>query len=353
MMIRNCLACLLAAVLLALAPNKRLFAEEGMKTNIRQLTGGLPIDGFCWHPSGQEIIFSSRDWIYSVGANGGQIKKLIPGRCPQWVEGGKRFIYFLDAGYDGDRCELWSAGPCGEARLRLCQKDFFIDPSSSPVVSPNGNMIAFLYSCCMAAGGFEEIRLIVFEPTLNVNTKSSARILLVAPFGTNLDIIGWLDNSHLAVARNKDVVVLDPEQVEWAPTDDNHEDLGISMDEMGKRFERLKTSSVGVVETSYQELSQKQKIPYNCEISQDGQWVAYVEHMKGNERYRNKLFVRKLADEEKSIMICEDVSPPRYYGLPKFEPTGLKMVFIKWSGYPRYYSGDLWMIDLEEVEVKR
>jgi len=341
MKIRSCLTYLLAFALLAFASNKRLFAKEGIKTNLRQLTSNLPIDGFCWHPNGQEIIFSARDWIYSVEINGGKRKKLIPGCCPQWIEDGKRFIYFLDVGYDGNRCELWSADPNGEARLRLCQKDFFIDPRSSPVVSPNGKIIAFRYERDSPLHRLYEIRLLVLRDSLEA--EPSVHILFAVTLPACLHTIGWLDNNHLVIVCDGQVLVLDADQVEWAPADSSF---------TSERFLRLKTSSVGVTETSYQELSQKQKIPCNCEISQDAQWVAYVKHMEGKEPFKNKLFVRKLTGKKNSIMICEDVSPPRYYGLSRFAPAGLKMAFIKWSGDPRYFFGDLWLIDLAEIDAK-
>ena len=343
MEIRDYLTCLLLSFLLVFSSSTKLFAEEDTKPNLRQLTSNLPIDGFCWHPGGQEILFSSRDWIYSVDINEGQIKKLIPGRCPQWIEGGKRFIYFLDVGYDGNRCELWSADRNGEARLRFCKEDFFISSRHSPVVSSNGDMVAFHYSSSGRVGGrLEEIRLVVLGDSLEA--KPSVRILFVAPFSTRLlYITGWLDDSHLAVMCDARVVILDIEQVEWVPADNSY---------TNERFVRLQTSLVGVTETSYEELSGRGKIPYNCEISQDGQWVAQVKHIEGREPFRNKLIVSKLTDEERSILICEDVSPPRFYGLPRFAPAGLKMAFIKWSGDPRYYSGNLRLVDLAEIETK-
>jgi hypothetical protein len=195
----------------------------------------------------------------------------------------------------------------------------------------------------MAEGGFEEIRLIVFKPSLNINTKRSVRILLVAPFGTFLHIIGWFDNTHLAVVRDRQVLLLDLGQVEWAPVDSGS---------TSERFVRLKTSSIGVTETSYQELIRTGKIPYNCEISQDGQWAAQVEHVEGKGPYRNKLIMRKLITQEESFLVCENVSPPRYYGLPRFAPADLKIAFIKWCGDPRHYYGDLWLVDLAEIEAK-
>lgn len=341
MRIRVWVTCLLLPLLI-FSSSMKLVAEEDTKAKLRQLTKDLPFFGFCWHPSGQEILFSSRDWIYSVDVNEGQIKKLIPGCCPQWIESGKRFIYFVDVGYDGNRCELWSANPNGEARLRLCKEDFLI--STTPVVSQNGNMIAFRYSRTGRVGEeLEEIRLIVFEPSLNINTKPSVRILLVTPFGTFLHIIGWFDNTHLAVVRDRQVLLLDLDQVEWAPADSGAR---------SERFVRLKTSSVGVTETSYQELIRTGKIPYNCEISQDGQWVAQVEHVEGKGPYGNKLIMRKLITQEESFLVCENVSPPRFYGLPRFAPADLKMAFIKWCGDPRHYYGDLWLVDLAEIEAK-
>jgi len=44
----------------------KLVAEEDTKAKLRQLTKELPIFGFPGYPSGQEILFDSRDWIYSV-----------------------------------------------------------------------------------------------------------------------------------------------------------------------------------------------------------------------------------------------------------------------------------------------
>ncbi len=341
MRIRDWVSCLLLT-LLFFSSSMKLVAEEDTKAKLRQLTKDLPIFGFCWHPSGQKILFSSRDWIYSVDVNNVRIRKLIQGRCPQWIEGGERFIYFLDVGYDGDRCELWSADRNGEARLRLSRKDFLV--STMPALSPDGTMLAFRRSSCMAGGGFEEIRLIVFESSLKIiNAKASLRVVLVAPFGTFLHIIGWFDNSHLAVVYDRQVLLLDLDQVEWAPADSGSR---------SERFVRLKTSSVGVTETSYQELIRTGKIPYNCEISQDGQWAAQVEHVEGKGPYRNKLIMRKLITQEESFLVCENVSPPRFYGLPRFAPADLKIAFIKWCGDPRHYYGDLWLVDLAEIEAK-
>ena len=336
MKIRNRLTCLLLPLLIFFSSMK-LLAEEDTKAKLRQLTKDLPIFGFCWHPSGQEILFSSRDWIYSVDVNEGQIKKLIPGCCPQWIEDGKRFIYFLKVGYDGNRCELWSADRNGEARWRLCEKDFFILTKPTPTASPNGNMIAFHYSHGMPARRFREIRLILF----GVYGQPSTRIIHISPNTSELHIIGWLDNSHLAITRDGRVLLLDLEQIEWAPADSGF---------TSERFLRLKTSSVGVTETSYQELSQKQKIPYNCEISQDGQWVAQVEHVEGSGPYRNKLIMRKITTQEESFLVCENVSPPCFYGLPRFAPADLKIAFIKWCGDPRYYYGDLYIFDFATLK---
>jgi len=339
MRIRDWLTCLLLPLLI-FSSSMKLVAEEDTKAKLRQLTKDLPIFGFCWHPSGPEILFSSRDWIYSIDVNSGRVKKLIPGCCPQWIEDGKRFIYFLRVGYDGNRSELWSADRNGEARLRLCDKDFFILTKPSPIVAPNGKMIAFHYERGSFLCRFYEIRLLVLGDSLEA--EPSVRILFVVTLPTCLHIIGWLDNNHLVIVRDGQVLVLDVHQVEWAPADSNF---------TSERFLRLNTSSVGVTETSYQELIRTGKIPYNCEVSQDGRWLAQVKH-EGEQPYKNKMIVRKLVGEEKSIMICEDVSPPRYYGLPRFAPAGLKMAFIKWSGDPRYYSGDLWMADLSEIEAK-
>jgi len=334
---KDWLTCLLLPLLI-FSSSMKLVAEEDKKAKLRQLTKDLPIFGFSWHPSGKEILFNSRDWIYSVDVNEGQIKKLIPGCCLQWIEDGKRFIYFLKVGYDGNRCELWSADRNGEARWRLCDKDFFILTKPFPIVAPNGKMIAFHYERGSPSRRFYEIRLLVLGDSLEA--EPSVRILFVVSLPTFLHIIGWLDNNHLVIVCDGQVLALDVHQVEWAPVDSNF---------MSERFLRLKRSSVGVTETSYQELIRTRKIPYNCEVSQDGRWLAQVKH-EGGQPYKNKLIVRKLVGEEKSIMICEDVSPPCFYGLPRFAPAGLKMAFIKWSGDPRYYSGDLWMADLSEIE---
>lgn len=338
MRIRDWLTCLLLPLLI-FSSSMKLVAEEDTKAKLRQLTKDLPIFGFCWHPSGQKILFSSRDWIYSVDVNEGQIKKLIPGCCPQWIEDGKRFIYFLRVGYDGNRSELWSADRNGEARLRLCDKDFFILTKPSPIVAPNGKMIAFHYERGSPLCRFYEIRLLVLGDSLEA--EPSVRILFVVTLPTCLHIIGWLDNNHLVIVRDGQVLVLDVHQVEWAPADSNF---------TSERFLRLNTSSVGVTETSYQELIRTGKIPYNCEVSQDGRWVAQVEHVEGKGPYRNKLIMRKLITQEESFLVCENVSPPRYYGLPRFAPADLKIAFIKWCGDPRYYYGDLYIFDFATLK---
>ena len=83
------------------------------------------------------------EWIWIREPGGGGWRKLIPGRCPQWQLDGKRFFYFLDVGYDGNRAELWSADSDGEARWRLTQSDYFIN-DGPVVVSPDGHNLAFV-----------------------------------------------------------------------------------------------------------------------------------------------------------------------------------------------------------------
>ena len=84
-----------------------------------------------------QILGEYHEWIYIYEPQSKQWKKLIPGRCPQWIPNSKAFIYFLDVGYDGNRAELWQAKANGEGRVRITKSNVFI--STTPMISPVGD----------------------------------------------------------------------------------------------------------------------------------------------------------------------------------------------------------------------
>jgi hypothetical protein len=113
------------------------------------------------NPQTKALIGESREWIW-IREQSSPWRKLIPGRSPQWFADGAGFFYFLDVGYDGDRTELWSAHPDGEARLRLTRSDYFI--WESPVVSANNRRLAYRYQTSQASGDFRDIVIIDLPP---------------------------------------------------------------------------------------------------------------------------------------------------------------------------------------------
>jgi hypothetical protein len=110
------------------------------------------------------VLAEKDEWIWIRKSDAGTWQRLIPGRCPQWYLNGKRFLYFLDVGYDGTRAELWSADPDGEARLRLTDSDYFI--KDGPVlVSPDNRSLTFLYQTSRASGDFKDVVVVDFRPS--------------------------------------------------------------------------------------------------------------------------------------------------------------------------------------------
>jgi hypothetical protein len=150
------------------------------------------------------IIGENSDWIYVQDNKTGSWMKLIPGRCPQWLPDGTRFYYFLDVGYDGSRCELWSADANGESRLRHSKSDYFID--RSPVVSKDGKKLAYHYSASQAEGGFEKILVICLS---GLGEESEVSVVLKEPQFTRIESIAWSSPSILHVIVNGQAMDVD------------------------------------------------------------------------------------------------------------------------------------------------
>lgn len=135
------------------------------------------------NPVSGDMLAESRGWIYLRKRGTASWKKLIPGRCPQWFSAGRQFYYFLDVGYDGCRAQLWSAGPDGEARLRVSLHDYFI--RRSPVVSQDGRRLAWHYSTCGASNFLEDIKV------LDLDGGGQEKVVLRCPRGTKIESLAW------------------------------------------------------------------------------------------------------------------------------------------------------------------
>jgi hypothetical protein len=146
-----------------------------------------------------ETLAEHSGWIYLKNKTTAKWKKLIPGSCPQWHPDGKTFFYYLDVGYDGARKELWRANVEGEDRIRLTRSDYFV--VESPVVSQDGQKLAFHYHTCIASGDFHEI--VVIEPSqFGLDQRSEAKVVLRTKNGLDSGSLRWTGQHELEVHMN-------------------------------------------------------------------------------------------------------------------------------------------------------
>jgi hypothetical protein len=144
-----------------------------------------------------DILADSNDWIYLKDKTTKEWKKLIPGCCPQWCPDGKKFYYFLDVGYDGNRTELWQANTNGEDRIRLTQSDYFI--YESPVVSKDGKKLAYYYRTGRASG---EVGQIIVIELNGVDNTAEANVVFKTQEDIDSKSLKWIESEKLSVIIN-------------------------------------------------------------------------------------------------------------------------------------------------------
>ena len=148
------------------------------------------------NPVNGEILAERSEWICVKDKTTGEWKNLIPGVCPQWHPDGKRFFYFLDVGYDGSRAELWQANADGEGRIRLSRSDYFVH--EPPVVSEDGQRLAYHYPTCRASGGFRDIVVI----DLKQGDAARAKVVLRTKEEVDSSSLRWTGEHQLKMVVN-------------------------------------------------------------------------------------------------------------------------------------------------------
>jgi len=108
-----------------------------------------------------------KNWVYIQNGKKGDYRKLVPGTCPQWIPRHKgqtdRWFYlFLPVGVDG-KSELWIASTNGNYLGKAA--DGYFQVNSTPVLSPDGKVIASVYvPWCKAQGDRTSISVIRLKP---------------------------------------------------------------------------------------------------------------------------------------------------------------------------------------------
>ena len=183
---------------LLLALTFALFCRHGLAEAIKPRNEAA-------NPKTGQTLAEHRGWIYTREEENAEWKKLIPGKCPQWFSNGKRFVYFLDVGYDG-AAELWSADAAGEARLRLTRSDYWID--RTPVLSRDGKKLAYHYTTDGASGFFEEI-LVIDPIESQLDEKVDAKVVLRRKPSSRFESLKWVGKNRLQVIADGKTIGID------------------------------------------------------------------------------------------------------------------------------------------------
>ena len=196
-------------------PSIRCSANIGLRplslTNFRRLGNDMFGSSFTWGKGSQLIyssMYESERRLYLHDLDTGRIDFISKGRSPVF----RKFqdhsvIYFLKSTGYSDKKELWQfhiyINNRGESKVSSAT----IRASSDIYPSPwNVRVFAYRYNCCMAEGGFEQIRLTEvkgYDKTYN-KTMDLSR-----PFRGDLpSIAGWLDRKHLSCFVNDEPCIL-------------------------------------------------------------------------------------------------------------------------------------------------
>lgn len=180
--------------------------------NFRRLGNDMFGSSFTWGKDSQLIyskIYESGRRLYLHDLDTGRIDFISKGWSPVFREfKDHSVIYFLKSTGYSDKNELWQflkyPNNCGESKASSATIRASRDIYSPPW---NTHIFASRYSCCMAEGGFEQIRLT--EVKGYDRTYNKTIILFSKPLGGNLpSIAGWLDQKCLICFVNDDPYIL-------------------------------------------------------------------------------------------------------------------------------------------------
>lgn len=206
---------LLIITIIIIGPFGRCSADIGVRPlslkNFRRLGSDMFGSSFTWG-KGSQLIYSSMcesgHRLYLHDLDTGRIDFISKGTSPVFREfQDHSVIYFLKSTGYSDKKELWQfeiyMNNCGESKVSSAT----IRASSDIYPSPwNVRVFAYRYSCCMAEGGFEQIRLTEVKGYGKTYNKT---MILSRPLGGNLpSIAGWLDRKHLICFMNDEPCIL-------------------------------------------------------------------------------------------------------------------------------------------------
>jgi len=207
---------LLLIIIISISQFGRCLADTRLRplslANFRRPSNDIFGASFTWGKESQ-LIYSSMHKsgrrLYLHNLDTGRVDFISKGRSPVFHEfEDYSVIYFLKStGYSDDK-ELW--------QLEMYPKSWGESKVSSAIIrvsydiypSPwNTRVFAYRYSCSMAKGGFEQIRLT--EVKGYGETYNKTRILYSKPLGGCLpSISGWLDQKHIVCFVDEEPYIL-------------------------------------------------------------------------------------------------------------------------------------------------
>jgi len=200
--------------IIIIGPFGRCSADIGLRplslTNFRRLGNDIFGSSFTWGKGSQLIYSSMRESgrrLYLHDLDTGRIDFISKGRSPVFREfKNHSVIYFLKSTGYSDTKELWQfeiyMNNCGESKASSATIRASRDIYPSPW---NARVFAYRYSCCMAEGGFEQIRLTEVKGYGKTYNKT---MILCRPGGNLPSIAGWLDRKHLVCFVNDEPCIL-------------------------------------------------------------------------------------------------------------------------------------------------
>jgi Tol biopolymer transport system component len=111
-----------------------------------------------WSPDGRRLAFSAGGWIYTVGRDAAQRRRIAAGRDPSWSPAGRRLAFV-------DDCRLFTIDAAGRHRRRVSGKREIV---TAAAWSPRTGTIAYIASA-------KAVRCSALPPSLRVETVNADR----------------------------------------------------------------------------------------------------------------------------------------------------------------------------------